>query len=232
MVGHGGRLFDKRQGVDEMLEISQRHAGDLKIFEGPRRLDAVIGVVGQLAFAQRVVLSAHAPNRFRIFGALRGAGTQAFAHALGHPGDNAVEHLGLLLPEFIQLAAGNLPDHGAVADGGAGRVGQIVQQGAFGNERPGPQHGHPRGRPMQAAHDLHLAVQNNPGPLARGGLVKRPVARLVDDCFASFEKRLQVFRVDADRCGCIFNRLFENVLHGCLLLRVRVYNHFFRKRCR
>ncbi len=51
MVGHGGRLFDEGQRIDEVREVSQRHAGNLEILERTGGLDAVVGVVGQLALA-------------------------------------------------------------------------------------------------------------------------------------------------------------------------------------
>jgi hypothetical protein len=98
-VGLGGRFFDKGQGFDHVLEVLDEHTGDGEILHGPQGLHTVVDLVGQFPFSQGIVLGAHIPDQLRGFrsGDTFSSHAQPVADARGHPGNNAVEDIRLLL---------------------------------------------------------------------------------------------------------------------------------------
>lgn len=54
------------------------------------------------------------------------------------------------------------------------------------------------GGAVQAAHDFHLTIKNQAGPLARGGFVKQPFFGFVSVLLALGEKVLQIGLFNAD----------------------------------
>ena len=55
-IGLGGGFLDVSEGVDEVLEMREPDPGEGEILDRPRRLDAVVVGVRDLAFAERIVL--------------------------------------------------------------------------------------------------------------------------------------------------------------------------------
>jgi hypothetical protein len=55
-VGPGRRLFDHRQAADQVRKMGDTDPGDGEVFHGAQGLNAVAGVLGDLALAQQVVL--------------------------------------------------------------------------------------------------------------------------------------------------------------------------------
>ena len=52
VVGERGGFFHLCEGVDEGAELVEVHAGDVEVFQGAQGLDAVVGVGGDVAFAE------------------------------------------------------------------------------------------------------------------------------------------------------------------------------------
>ena len=58
VVGEGGRLLHVGEGDDEVGEAVQIHSGDGEVLGGAQGLHAVVGVVGQLPIAEKIMLGA------------------------------------------------------------------------------------------------------------------------------------------------------------------------------
>ena len=52
VVGERGGFFHLREGVDEGAELVKVHTSDVEVFQGAQGLDAVVGVGGDVAFAE------------------------------------------------------------------------------------------------------------------------------------------------------------------------------------
>ena len=109
-VGLGGSPFDHGQGIDEMGEILQRHAGDGEVFHAAQGLYPVVGGKRHIAVPQQVVLAAHGcDQRFRsgLAGKLIGGIAQPLALPLGHPGNDPIEDIRVgLLRTSSQISRG------------------------------------------------------------------------------------------------------------------------------
>ena len=99
-VGQGGSLLHHGQGIDEMGEVLQRHAGDGEVLHAAQGLHTVVGRERHIALAQQVVLAAHGGEqriRSGLAGQLIGGVAQPFSLPLRYPGNDAVEDLRIVL---------------------------------------------------------------------------------------------------------------------------------------
>jgi len=116
--------------------------------------------------------------------------------------DEAVENLRRFLAHDFEFITQNLPDHRAFMGHGGRPVRRLVKHHALAYDCAGLGHADQHFPAKLAANQLNLAFKHESEPLARGGFVKKVIARSITNRRAAIQNRGQVLRFDANPlCG-------------------------------
>ncbi len=116
----GCRSFlHESERADEVLKVAQRDAGEREVFHAAQGLHAVVRGVGQLAFAEEVVLPAPSRDDWcRAAAELLTSRAQPRTETPSNVANHAVKELRFRSPDFFENRPRNLPNaHCAQRDG-------------------------------------------------------------------------------------------------------------------
>src|SRR5690606_12076421 len=133
-VGEGGGLLDGGESVDEVRILGDGDAGDGEVLDSAQGLDAVVLAVGDLAFAEQVLLEPQLAGQVNLLAAGQAGvgGGQAGRDDLGRgDGEPGVER-GPLVGDARDRCAGKLDGFDGFGDVSGCRVRIVVQQRALG----------------------------------------------------------------------------------------------------